>query len=258
MFSIGTLIMIRFAMITAVIPFLVGKPVPGMIRLGFSLVMVIFLYPYLAPADHSLMPSAPMLVLLLYMKEAFYGVAIGITGGIVFHAFEGAGGIVDNQRGAAQARLLIPQLGEQSSLFGNLNFLLGIVIFLSIDGHLYFLKAVVESYDKLPLLELPHARIDLLAMVDEFIKNTGMVLVLSLQLTAPVLISIFVADVVLGIMSKSAPAINVYELGFAVRGILGVVIYYLALPIVATQMGKVSLTMIGQVERVIHFLSPIK
>src|SRR5262249_37557853 len=127
LFTIGTLILIRFAMMTAVLPFLVGKPVPGSTRLGCSIVMTMFLYPYLAHLDPSLLPHAPMLVLLLYLKEAFYGIAIGIAASIVFHAFESAGGVVDNQRGAAQARLLIPQLGEQSSLFGNLNYLLGIV-----------------------------------------------------------------------------------------------------------------------------------
>jgi flagellar biosynthesis protein FliR len=255
LFNVGTLILIRFAMLTAVLPFLVGKPVPGMIRLGFSLVMTIFLFPYLAPEDHSVVPTAPMMLFLLYFKEAFYGLAIGIAASIVFHAFEGAGGIVDNQRGAAQARLLIPQLGEQGSLFGTLNFQLGIVIFLTLHGHLYFLKALIESYQVLPLFSLPQQKIDMLAMADEFIKNTGGVLVTALQLTAPILISIFVTDVVLGIMSKSAPAINVYELGFAIRGVLGVFIYFLSLGLVATQMGKLSLGMVGQVQRIIDFLA---
>ncbi|HSA58508.1 MAG TPA: flagellar biosynthetic protein FliR, partial [bacterium] len=218
-FNVGTLIMLRFVMITAIIPFLVGKPVPGMIRLGFSLVMTVFLFPYLAPADASIIPKAPMALFLLYFKEAFYGIAIGIASGIVFHAFEAAGGVIDNQRGAAQARLLIPQLGEQTTLFGTLNFQFGIVIFLTIGGHLYFFKTLLESYDVLPLFELPKHRIDMLAMTDQFIHDTGSVLVTAIQLTAPILISIFITDVVLGIMSKSAPAINVYELGFAIRGI---------------------------------------
>jgi flagellar biosynthetic protein FliR len=255
LFNVGTLIMLRFVMITAVMPFLVGKPVPGMIRLGFSLVMTVFLFPYLAPADASVIPKAPLALFLLYFKEAFYGIAIGIASGIVFHAFEAAGGVIDNQRGAAQARLLIPQLGEQTTVFGTLNFQFGIVIFLTIGGHLFFFKTLLESYDLLPLFELPKHRIDLLAMADQFIRDTGSVLVTAIQLTAPVLISIFVTDVVLGIMSKSAPAINVYELGFAIRGILGVVIYFLALGIAVTQMGKISMGMIGMVQRVIDFLA---
>ena len=163
--------------------------------------------------------------------------------------------MVDNQRGAAQARLLIPQLGEQSSIFGNFNYLLGIVIFLSLDGHLLFLKAVIESYDLLPLFSMPKTSPDFLAMSEEFIRLTGSVLGLSLQLTAPIMISIFVADVIMGIMSKAAPAINVWEMGFMIRGVLGVLIYFLALGIMATQMGKVSLGMIDGVQRILRFLS---
>lgn len=252
----GSLIMTRLAMVTATMPFLIGKPVPGTIRLGFTIMMTIFLYPYLAPADHAVLLKAPPLYLfLLFAKEAFYGISIGIASSIVFHAFEAAGSIIDNQRGAAQARLLIPQLGEQTSVFGNLNFLFGIVIFLSIGGHLPFLHAVFSSYDLLPILTLPKARPDFLAMTDEFIRITGSVLLLSIQLTAPVLIAIFVADIVLGIMSKTAPAINVWELGFAVRGVLGVLVYFLAIGLMATQMGKVSMGMIDQVERILRFLS---
>ena len=254
-FTFATLIITRLAMVTSTIPFLVGKPVPGTIKLGFTVVMLVFLYPHLVPSDHSLLPKAPVMIFLLYLKEAFYGISIGIAASIVFHAFEAAGAMVDNQRGAAQARLLIPQLGEQTSIFGNFNFLLGIVIFLSIGGHLFFFKAVIESYDLLPLLTLPKARPDFLAMTDEFIRTTGTVLVLALQLTAPVLIAIFVADVVLGIMSKAAPAINVWELGFAIRGILGVLIYFLALGLIATQMGKLSIGMIETVERILRLLS---
>jgi flagellar biosynthetic protein FliR len=254
-FIVATLIMTRIAMVVALIPFLVGRPVPGVIKLGFTAVMLVYLYPYLRPADSSLVPKAPMFLVLLYLKEAFYGISIGIAASIVFHAFEAAGAMIDNQRGAAQARLLGIQQTEQTSVFGNFNYLLGIVIFLTIGGHLFFFKAVIESYDLLPLFSLPKVRPDFLAMTDEFIRMTGTVLLLSLQLTAPILIAIFVADVILGIMSKAAPAINVWELGFAIRGVLGVLVYFLAIGLITTQMGRLSMGMIDQVEKVLRFLS---
>lgn len=249
------LIMTRLAMVTSTIPFLVGKPVPGTIRIGFTLVMLLFLYPHLAPADHSLLPSSPLMIVVLFLKEAFYGIAIGLASSIVFHGFEAAGSMVDNQRGAAQARLLIPQLGEQSSLFGNLTYQLGIVIFMSLGGHLIFMKAVIESYDLLPILSLPQARPDFIAMSEEFIKMSGMVLLLALQLTAPVLISIFIADVILGIMTKTAPSINVFELSFGVKGVLGVVIYFLALGIMITQIEKLSYGVGEHIQRILRLLA---
>ncbi len=254
-FTFSGLVMARLIMVTTTIPFLVGKPVPANIKMGLTIVLLIFLYPYLAPADHSLLPKAPLALLLLFLKEAFYGLSIGITASIVFHAFESAGAVIDNQRGAAIARMLIPQLGEQSSIFGGFNFMLGIVIFISLNGHILFFKALFDSYDALPILTMPSRMPDMLAMSDEFIRMTGRVLLISLQLTAPILISIFVADVVLGIVSKAAPAMNVWEMGFAIRGILGVLMYFLALGLIGTEMGKMSMGVGDQVEKIVRFLS---
>ncbi len=254
-FTFSGLILARIVMVTSVMPFLVGKPVPANIRMGFAVVMLVFLYPNLAPANQALFPKPPLFLMLLFMKEIFYGIAIGTASSIVFHAFEAAGGMIDNQRGAAQARLLIPQLSEQTSVFGSFNYMLGIVIFLSIGGHLFFLKALIGSYDLLPIMSLPERAPDLLAMSDEFIRMTASVLVTALQLSAPILIAILVADIILGIMSKAAPAINVWEMGFAIRGVLGVLIYFLSVGLIATQMGKLSLGMVNQVDKVIRLLS---
>lgn len=254
--TFGALVMTRLAMATSLMPFLVGKPVPGQIRVGFSLVMAVFLYPMLAPKDPTLLTAqGPLWIMLLFLKEAFYGVCLGFMSSVIFYAFEAAGSMVDNQRGAAQARLLIPQLGTQTSIFGNFSFLLGIVLFISLDGHLLFLKALIESYQTLPILALPDFQTDFLMMTREFVKMTGLVLVYALQLTAPILISIFVSDVILGIMSKTAPSINVWELGFVIRGVLGVLIFYLAIEIVSHEMTDLSINMVEWIQKVVRILS---
>lgn len=251
---VASLIFVRMMMITATIPFLTGKPVPAMVKVGLALALLVFLFPYVSATLPPQTNIPPLMMLLLYLKEAFYGVAIGFTASIVFHGFQAAGLVVDNQRGAAQARLLIPQFGQESSVFGQFEYLLGIIIFLVAGGHLLFFKTVIESYELLPLLTLPKSQPDLIALVDEFIRLTGVVLVLSMQLSAPVLIAIFIADVILGTISKTAPSINVWELGFVVRGVLGVLIVFLAIGLIASQMEKLSLGMIPQVERIIRFL----
>ena len=246
--------MTRMVMMTTTLPFLVGKPVPAQIKMGLAIALTIFLYPYLKPSDPNVLPKAPLILFLLFLKEAGIGLVIGMTAAIVFQGFQAAGSVVDNQRGAAQARLLIPQLGEQSSLFGNFEYMLGLSLFLAIDGHLLFFKTVVESYNYLPLLSFPAGRPDLIDMVGEFIRLTGQVMVLSVQLSAPILISIFMADVILGIMSKTAPSINVWELGFVLRGVIGVIVFFLALGLLVTQMEKLSLGMIPELERCLKLL----
>ena len=252
---IASLIFIRWMMISATIPFLTGKPVPAALKVSLALAVVVFLYPYLAPADRAAIKLAPLAMIFLYLKEALYGIAIGFTASIVFYGFEAAGSMIDNQRGAAQARLLIPQFGQEGSVFGQFVYLLGVVLFISIGGHLFFFETAVRSYEYLPLLEIPKASPDLIGLVDEFVELTGLVLLLSIQLCAPVLIAILVADLILGIISKAAPASNVWEMGFVIRGVLGVLVVFLSLGLMVTQMEKISLGMVQQVEGIIRFLA---
>lgn len=253
----GSLVLTRLTLITATIPFLVGKPVPAQLKLGLSLALLLYLYPLLKPDDPSVLPTERLPLLVLFLKESFYGIVIGFVAGIVFYGFEAAGKVVDNQRGAAQARLLIPQLGEQSSIFGGFYFQLALVLFLVIGGHRLFFAAVIESYQILPILELPRGQVDLLALMSEVIRTTGSLLVLAVQIAAPVFIAIFMADIILGITNRIAPAINVWELGFAVRGVVGVVVVYLSLGVVISQFTVHSTDMINEIRKLILALRPL-
>lgn len=258
MMTFAGLIMARLTMVTLTIPFVTGKPAPGQIKIGLAVALMIFLYPFLAPAGVGHLPADPLTLTLLYLKEAFYGILIGFAAGVVFHGFEAAGSVIDSQRGAAQARLLIPQLGEQSSLFGVFSLQLGIVLFLSLGGHLFFFKALMESYQLLPILEFPKAQPDFLAMADQVIRLTGQVLVIAASFSAPVMLAIFIADLILGIMNRIAPAINVWEMGFTIRGYLGVLILFLSITILAHEMERYSLGMVTDVERILRFLAVSK
>ena len=92
-------------------------------------------------------------------------------------------------------------------------------------------------------------------MSEEFIKVSGSVLLLALQLTAPIMISIFVADIILGIMNKAAPQINVQELGYAIRGAIGVLVYFISVGLVASQMEKISMGMIDTIDRIVQIFA---
>lgn len=256
--TFGALIMTRLLLVTLTIPFLTGKPAPAQIKMGLAVSLTIFLYPLLAPQASTQLPSSAGFLMILFLKEGFYGFLIGLAGAIVFYGFEAAGNVVDNQRGAAQARVLIPQLGTQGSLFGNFFIQFGIVIFLSIGGHLFFFEALIRSYQILPILELPQARPDYLAMVEQVIMMTGQVLTIAAAFAAPVMMSILLADIVLGITNRIAPQINVWEMGFSIRGYVAIVVVFLSLTILADQMEKRSLGMTTEVQKVIDLLAVSK
>ncbi len=195
---------------------------------------------------------------MLYLKEAFVGVLIGFGAALIFYGFEAAGQMIDSQRGMSLARVLIPELGTQSSLSGMFLFQLSIVIFLVIGGHDLFFSAVFGSYQTLPLFEFPHVTPGLLPLMDFFIKLSAQILVLSVQIAAPVIIVILIADIILGVANRIAPQINVWELGFNVKGYLGILALFWAITLIVGQMEHHTLLSNIHVQQIIDFLGTSK
>ncbi len=227
-------------------PFLGSRVVPGRIRLAMSIILALFLYPLVVPASEGSLPADKGLIFALYFKEIFFGFTISLVTVMVFFAIEGAGKVVDNQRGGGNAELFLPQLG-QVSIFGLYNFWLAIAFFISVGGHRLFLKAFALSFQTVPILSLPHFEPGLSAFLETMIKLSGDVLLIAMQLSAPVLIACFLVDMVLGIANKMAPQINVFELGHAIRGYAAPLILYISLLAIVTQMGSVMNQMVQSV-----------
>jgi type III secretory pathway component EscT len=249
------LILTRVFVIVNIIPFLFGNPVPGMVKLGSTFLLVLILYPHVAPTVPEGIFNDYLFVVALMLKEAFYGLAIGLAGSLIFYGFDAAGQVIDNQRGASMAQIFSPQTGRQVTIFGSFSFQLAVVIFLSLGGHRIFLQSMAVSYAWLPIYEMPVAGVGLFALMDHFIKISGMVLLIAAQLAAPILISIFVVDLILGVMNRISPAINVLTLGFAIRGVMGVGIFFLAFTSIAYQMRLISMESMANVTHTIRFLA---
>lgn len=239
--TIAGLIWVRALSMISVIPFLFGKATPRVTRLGMSVVLTIFLYPILATPGLSVEGIDTLRLLTLFFKEVLFGLTLGFAVSMFFYGFQAAGQMIDNQRGVSLARILIPELGEQVSISANFLFHFAMVLFLVSGGHRLFLKAFAESYLVLPLLEFPASVEGLFPIVDLLGVMTAKVLFLSVQLAAPVIIAILLADIILGVANRFAPQINVWELGFNIRGYLGVLMLFLALGFLASQVEHYTL-----------------
>ena len=247
-FIFASLVWVRLLAIVAVVQFLFGKPVPMMVRVGSSVILMAFLYPHLVPASPPEIIQHMGALFALYLKEAFIGLTIGLSVAIVFYGFEAAGNMIDNQRGMSIARVLIPELGTMDLISGQFLYLLAVVIYLSLGGHLLFFEAVFGSYQVLPVFELPSIQPGFLPFLDFFARITGHVLIMSLQIAAPVIIAILIADIILGVANRVAPQINVWELGFNVKGYLGILMLFLTFAV----MGRVMETEFARARRYVR------
>lgn len=249
-----SLIWVRVLATVAVLPFLFGKPVPRYVAVAASMVLAVFVYPCIVPSAPLPLNEDILALVVLYLKEAFYGLAIGMSVAIIFHAFMSVGQMVDNQRGMSIARVLIPQLGEQASVSSLFLYQMGIVIYLSLGGHRLFFNSFYHSFVALPVLEFPVAGPGMFPLMDLFIRITGQVIYIAIQMAAPVIIAIFFADMILGIANRVSPQINVWMLGFTLKGYIGILLLFVSITMIGDQMGRQSLISNRYADQVIELL----
>lgn len=245
-FVCWALIFMRVLIVILLNPFLGGKGVPPQARMTVAIVLSLFLYPLIVPPLKGLLPVNKGIILALFFKEIFFGLTIGLVTTMVFYAIESAGRVVDQQRGEANAQLFVPQLG-QVTIFGSFNYWMAVAFFLSIGGHRLFLKAFFESFQTVPLLGFPSLAPGFSPFLQFLVRLSGDVLIIAMQLAAPVLITVLLIDIVLGIANKMAPQINVFELGFAVKGYAGPLMIYISLLVLITQMDTVMNGMVHSI-----------
>lgn len=250
---VGGLIFTRLFIMTMVIPFMGGRQIPGRIRISLCVALMIFFFYPLYKSSPASVPASAAVVFALFLKEMLFGLLLGFTATMVFYGVQAAGNMIDNQRQLANARIFNPGIGTQASLFGVFYFQLAIVIFLTIGGHRLFFQAVARSFEVVPVMDFPtmvKGLDPLLVIVSRLAAET---LVMALQLSAPVLIAIFMADLILGLTNRVAPMINVFEMGFNIKGYLGLALVYLGFGLVIVQMKTLFLTGLEATRRVAEF-----
>jgi flagellar biosynthesis protein FliR len=159
--------------------------------------------------------------------EMVFGLAMGMIQSFVFIAAQWAGEIVGQQMGFNLSEVFDPQFGAQGSLVGDMYFMLTLVVFLTIGGHHAMLLGVRDSFKALPLLSIgmnPN-------LFDTLLGFLHSATILAVRLAAPMLVTMLVVDLALGLIGKMMPQMNVMAMGMSLRSALGLVVIILGLTV---------------------------
>ena len=152
--------------------------------------------------------------------EIVFGLAMGTVMSMSFIAAQWAGEIVGQQMGLSMAEVFDPQYGAQGSLVGDLYYMLATVTFLSIGGHHAMIRGVGESFRHLPLLSVG-MNADLFDLLIGLVQTAAEI---AFRLAAPVLVTMLVVDLALGLIGKAMPQFNVMAVGMSMRSVVGLLI----------------------------------
>ncbi|MFL6659878.1 MAG: flagellar biosynthetic protein FliR [Massilia sp.] len=183
-------------------------PISGKVLLGVMLAMII------APTIPAGPAADPMSLagLLIVLQEMIIGLAMGFVMRIVFAAVEMAGEVASLTMGLGFASVFDPQTKGRSSAVSQFLALIATMAFLAVNGHLVLLEALAESFTSLPIASTPIAA----GAPYQMARWGATIFSYGLQLSLPIVAALLITNVALGILTRAAPALNLFGIGFPI------------------------------------------
>ena len=242
------MVVIRISGIIATAPIFGSARVPARIKLILIILLSLIIQPFVPPMR--LFPEAVHHYAMLVFKELLIGFALGFVGKILFAAVDFAGELISYQMGLSMAGVVDPQTQQQISLITQVENMIATIIFLVMNAHHAVIEAIVYSYTVIPLdraaLQGP--------LVQEFIRLSAGIFSIGLQLGAPLIVALFLANVIMGLIARAVPQIQIFVVGFPITIMLGFILMWLGVPFFVQAVGMLFETFDDSLMKVIQLL----
>ncbi len=227
------LVLIRMSTFVVSWPVFGVETVSAHIKTLFALVLTLVIFPTLhfSAAQAAAMQSS---IVLLVMREVLIGLTMGFLARLFFFTFRIAGELMSQAMGLGAAAMFNPSLGGQSSSIEQFYTTLASLFYLAVNGHHYLITGLVNSYQWLPpgVLTLNTSQFAGVGQMTQEIIELG------LRFSAPVVISILAVNLVLGVVGKTVPQLNVLVTSFPINIMIGLFLMMITLPMMMDQMGE--------------------
>jgi type III secretion protein T len=213
----------RLAAIFAVVPFLSGQMITGVVRGGLLLMLAI----YLSPVAGEMPPLSFGLLLLIASKEALIGLLLGLGFGVFIWAAQSVGDLIDFQTGSGNAAFFDPAAGHQNGPTGEFLGWLVIALFVAAGGLLAMLGVIADSYRLWPVASFFP---DVGKLLEMFAVRQGDTLFLWIvKLASPVILVLLLVELGIGLVGRVAPQLNVFFVSQPLKSVLAALMLLLFL-----------------------------
>jgi flagellar biosynthetic protein FliR len=214
----------RILAVIASTPLLGDKEVPVQVRIGLGVMLTVLVAPTLQ-IPSGIDPGS-LQGLLILLEQILVGVVMGFTVRIIFTAVEMAGEVAGLQMGLGFASFYDPQNAAFQPVLAQF---LGVIVslaFLAMDGHLLVLAALADSFQSFPIsTAVPSAK-----GLNTLVSWSGSLFADALQISLPLLAALMMTNLALGILTRSAPQLNLFAVGFPITLGMGFFVLALSMP----------------------------
>lgn len=221
----GIMIFLRFVGLTRLAPVLSKSEIPIMVRISFALISTIIVVGILKPEPPP--PECP-LYLCMFLNFVF-GMIVGFVANCILAAILTGGDMINTQMGMSSAMVMDPSTKSQVSIMANYFSVLAMLVFIYSGGIYWLFNAFIKSFELFPMYSV-NFHFENIINVQYLSEITGNILFMGLHIAGPVLLATLGQDIILGIISKTAPQINVFSLSFLFKPVMGAFILIVILP----------------------------
>ncbi len=223
--QIFLLVFLRVSAILLTAPIFNSRNIPVVFKVGLSFAVALILFPLLNLPDLPVRFEVIPLVIGI-ISEILIGIVIGLAARMIFEGIQLAGELAGFQMGLAMANVIDPATSEQVPLLAQLNNLLALLIFLSINAHYWFLRALVESFRMVPPFEFQFTH----SLMEQIISLAGNIFVVGVKVGAPLIVVLLFMSVAFGLAARTVPQMNIFFVAMPLKILVGLLFFLFSLP----------------------------
>jgi len=213
----------RISAVLLVAPIFSSTIVTVRTRVSLALLLTFLIYPLY---DWPIIDVTSGIGLTLFLQQVLIGVTIGLIMQFAFAAITSAGAFIATSMGLSMAVVADPVNGHQSPVLAQFLLVIATLVFLSIGGHLIVIEMMLDSFRLIPINEFYLNR----EMLWAILQWSSLIFSGAIMIALPAMITLLLINSAMGVVSRAAPALNVFAVGFPASLFLGLVMIYLLVP----------------------------
>lgn len=218
----------RILGLVAIAPVFGNTAVPMLIKTTLGVLLAAVVAPTLPPVP--VVDPTSWAGILIIGQELLIGMAMGFAMRLVFAAVEFAGEVASSSMGFSFASFFDPSSAGRSSAISQFLALVATMAFLAVNAHLVLIEALVESFFTLPISSSPMA----LSAPLEMVRWGAKIFSAGLQIAMPIIAAMLITNLALAILTRAAPQLNLFGIGFPITLGTGFLVISLTLPYLGT------------------------
>ena len=219
------LVFLRVTAILMSLPIFSGNNVPNMFKAGLALALSLVIFPVI---DLTALPdmSGWVFVTMGVVSEVLLGLSIGLAIRLIMAGIQMAGQVSGYQMGLAIANIMDPATSMQTPILAQAFNLMAMLIFLAIDAHHWFFRAMVESFTLIPPFQFVLSS----SFIGYLMGMAGNMFIIALKIGAPVIVVLILTSVSFGLMARTVPQMNIFIVAMPLKIIVGLFFIVFSLP----------------------------